>query len=383
MDVALAILHADPARGGAERYTVDLAAALAGRGHRATLVCSASAEPAATGAFQTVRLPAGGPTRDGRYRRFLDALDAHLAGRRYDVVHAMLPVRGCDVYHPHAGVAAEAVGRGSPLNNCLTGSTVGGQRFAAVERALLTGPTPPVVLCLSNVVRSAVRRWYPTLAADRLATLFNAVDLARFDPAGEPGVREVIRDALGATADTVLALMVAQDFGRKGLRQAIEAVAAVTDRRLRLLVVGRDDPRPYRRLAESLGVADRVTILCQTPDPVKYYRGADVFVLPTRHDPCSLVVLEALAVGLPVVSTARNGACEVMTDGVHGRVLADPDDVPALADALRQTLDDDRRAGMAAACLALRPALSQDRHLATLEAIYAGLKSPGSLLPGV
>src|SRR5687768_382449 len=110
MKIALVILHADPARGGAERYTIDLAAALARRGHAVSLLATTFATPP-NGAV-TVNLDAGGVTRLGKYRRFLAALDEHLAQSAYDVVHAMLPVRRCDVYHPHAGVAAEAIETG-------------------------------------------------------------------------------------------------------------------------------------------------------------------------------------------------------------------------------------------------------------------------------
>ena len=74
--------------------------------------------------------------------------------------------------------------------------------------------------------------------------------------------------------------------------------------------------------------------------------------------------------GVPVVSTRFNGACEVMADGVHGRVLDDPADAGALADAVREFLRPDRNAAARAACLALRPALSFERHVDALEAVY-------------
>jgi UDP-glucose:(heptosyl)LPS alpha-1,3-glucosyltransferase len=82
------------------------------------------------------------------------------------------------------------------------------------------------------------------------------------------------------------------------------------------------------------------------------------------------VVLEALAMGLPVISTRFNGACEIMTDGVHGYVLDDPDDIDALADAMRKMLAPERRRVMSEACLALRPKLSYEHHLAELVRIY-------------
>ncbi len=93
-------------------------------------------------------------------------------------------------------------------------------------------------------------------------------------------------------------------------------------------------------------------------------------MLPTRHDSCSLVVLEALAMGLPVISTVFNGACEIMTDGTHGYVLANPADVRALTEAMRQFLDPAKRQAMHEACLALRPSLSFDAHMDRLEEIY-------------
>src|SRR5215203_5373147 len=103
MKIALVILHADPARGGAERYTIDLAAALVKAGHDVSLIASSFAQ-LPDGATR-VELPATGLTRTRQYRAFLDALEAHLDQTRYDIVHAMLPVRRCYVYHPHAGLA--------------------------------------------------------------------------------------------------------------------------------------------------------------------------------------------------------------------------------------------------------------------------------------
>jgi len=113
----------------------------------------------------------------------------------------------------------------------------------------------------------------------------------------------------------------------------------------------------------------------KTDDPVSFYRAADFFLLPTRHDPCSLVVLEALAMGLPVISTVFNGACEIMTSGQHGFVLPDPSDIDAIAEAMRNLLDPQARATMSDACLMLRPRLAYEHHLDELLKIYTAAKS--------
>jgi UDP-glucose:(heptosyl)LPS alpha-1,3-glucosyltransferase len=378
--IALVILHGDPARGGAERYTVDLAAVLRGRGHDVALVAStfAPGELPAGG----VRLDTGGGTRLGRYLSFLDQLDKHLIEARYDVVHAMLPVRSCDVYHPHAGIAAQAVRSAhlkeegpvmrmiAQVSNRMNRRR---QRFAAVERALLRGGRPPVVLCLSEYVKRDVAAHY-TLDPSRLAILFNATDLHRFDPAVRPGAREEVRRRFNIAPAKVVALMIAQDFHRKGLAEAIAAVGYVKDERLVLLVVGKQDPAPYKRMAQRAGAANSVIFAGKTDDPYAFYRAADFFVLPTRHDPCSLVVLEALAMGVPVVSTAFNGACEIMTNGHHGFVLPDPADVAALAEAMRKLLDGEARRIMSAQCLALRPRLAYEHHLDELMAVYSRVR---------
>jgi UDP-glucose:(heptosyl)LPS alpha-1,3-glucosyltransferase len=372
MKIALVILHADPARGGAERYTIDLAAALATRGHSVALLATSFNYGVVPQGVTPIGLSARGLTRSARYADMLDSL-TQLADSRFDVVHAMLPVRAgqCDVYHPHAGLALDAAQRMSPLKRVLNRRRV---RFSAVEQELLTSARPPVVLCLSEYVKRDVRRLYPNLPQEKLATLFNAVDLKKFDPA-KPFAREAGReDLFPANPDRPFALMIAQDFARKGLRETLEALAAMDPKeRPALVVFGKGDAGPYQRLSRTLRLDGDVVFRGPTHAPDREYRKADFFVLPTKHDPCSLVVLEALAMGLPVISTKFNGACEIMTDGVHGYVLEDPRDVATLAEAMRKMLDPTRRAAMSRACLELRPRLSYEHHLDQLEAIYRGV----------
>jgi len=355
MRIALVILHADRALGGAETYTLDLAAALVRRGYDVSLLATTFGAP--NPGVTEVPLDAEAAMRSGRYLAFLDALDEHLTQTTYDVVHAMLPVRHCDVYHPHAGIAAAEVRRWTTVFNPRR------RAMARVERELLLSDDGPVVVCLSDYVKGFVRKYLP-LPEERLVRLFNAVDLERFTPGG------------AGRMDGVNALIIAQDFERKGLRQAIEALARTGEARLHLTVVGKGDPSPYVALAEHAGVTDRVTFAGPTTDPASCYRSADFFVLPTRHDPCSLVVLEALSMGLPVISTIFNGATEVMTDGRHGFILPDPADVGALADRMNRLVDDPTRHRMAAACLELRPTLSYEHHLNQLETIYQSKRPP-------
>jgi UDP-glucose:(heptosyl)LPS alpha-1,3-glucosyltransferase len=122
-------------------------------------------------------------------------------------------------------------------------------------------------------------------------------------------------------------------------------------------------------------------IFCGAFDDVcPFYSGADFFVLPTKHDPCSLVVLEALAMGLPVISTKQNGATEIMEQGVHGFVLEDASRIDELAAKMTQLCDSNVRERMSAACLGLRQRLSFDRHIDQLVSIYENARKRRAVL---
>ncbi|HEV8377320.1 MAG TPA: glycosyltransferase family 4 protein [Tepidisphaeraceae bacterium] len=353
MRVALVILHADPARGGAERYTADIAEVLAKRGHVVSVL--ASDFPQQYVQVNRVVLKSGGMTRLGQYQQFLDSLDEHLASHSYDIVHAMLPVRRCDLYHPHAGIAVETP---TGLKAVFNPRRV---EMAKVERELLTRADSPTVLILSDYVKQFVTKHYPSLPDIKLQKLFNSVDLNRFH-------RE---EKSTKSPDEVVALVIAQDFERKGVPQAIEATKLVNQARgpnqprVRLMIVGKE---------HAPGVEGDVSFVGETSNIREIYASADFFLLPTRHDPCSLVVLEALAMGLPVITTRQNGAAEIMTEGREGFVL-ERGTVPLLAEKMKQLLDPQLRKQMREAALSLRPRLSQEQHVNRLLEIYESTRA--------
>jgi UDP-glucose:(heptosyl)LPS alpha-1,3-glucosyltransferase len=168
-----------------------------------------------------------------------------------------------------------------------------------------------------------------------------------------------------------VALVIAQDFERKGVPQAIEATKLVNQARgpnqprVRLMIVGKE---------HAPGVEGDVSFVGETSNIREIYASADFFLLPTRHDPCSLVVLEALAMGLPVITTRQNGAAEIMTEGREGFVL-ERGTVPLLAEKMKQLLDPQLRKQMREAALSLRPRLSQEQHVNRLLEIYESTRA--------
>ncbi len=175
--------------------------------------------------------------------------------------------------------------------------------------------------------------------------------------------------------------MIAQNFQRKGLAEVIAATASIAGRSGEaapmIVVLGKDNSMRGRLQARRLGIENRIVFAGESKAAADFYAAADFFVLPTRHDSCSLVVLESLAMGLPVISTVFNGACEAMTDGVHGYVLEDPTNVSALADAMTRLLDPTLRTKMRQACLALRPRFRRRRiWIASKKSIARGSIQP-------
>ncbi|BAY17994.1 group 1 glycosyl transferase [Anabaenopsis circularis NIES-21] len=167
---------------------------------------------------------------------------------------------------------------------------------------------------------------------DRIRVIVNGVDLQEF----QPGVTS--RQKLGLPEDVNLGLF-AGDIRtpRKNLDSVLQALVQVPD--LHLAVVGSTDGSPFPQLAADLGISKRVHFLGYRRDISEIMRSVDLFVFPSRYEACTLVLLEALASGLPVITATATGGAELVTPEC-GIVLADSDDVEALAAALSSLVGD-------------------------------------------
>jgi UDP-glucose:(heptosyl)LPS alpha-1,3-glucosyltransferase len=192
-----------------------------------------------------------------------------------------------------------------------------------------------VIVANSDYVRRAIVREYPQRAAT-VEVVHNGFDPHVFHvPVESP---DVLRARLSFGADALVLLFSGSGFERKGLADAVRIAAAASrlaaPRPVRLVVCGRGQERPYRELSESLGIGASFDFRGAVDDIGDYYRAADCMVLPTRNDPFSNSVLEALACGCPVVTTVNNGAAEVIAEGETGCVIGWPvteDDVARAA----------------------------------------------------
>ncbi len=348
--------------GGVERATAGFLGALVAHGHDVHLLSRRGQPPMPGVTLHTLALP---PMPDPA-RLLVQALAVRRAVRRaaWDVVQSHERTLGQDVYRAGEGChrayleAVRAPWYRRPLH---------GRIVLALERRVLT--RTPQIVAISGLGAGEIARFYG-VPETRLTVVYNGVDLTRFHPDHRAQHRAAGRAEAGVGAEAWVALFAGSGFERKGLDTAIESLAALGDRRSRLLVVGKGDARPYRRLAERLAVADRVTWLGARPDIERWYAAADVLVLPTRYEPFGNVHLEALASGLPVVTTTAAGGAEAV-GADRGAVVA-PGDAGAVAAALEHLRAVDAR-GVADAARAAAEAFTHARQVAGFERVYRRL----------
>jgi UDP-glucose:(heptosyl)LPS alpha-1,3-glucosyltransferase len=359
--------------GGAERFVERALDALAERGVELLLVTRRWPQTSES-RFTPLLVDPPYLGRTARDAGFAFAACARLAQMPSMIVQSHERIACCDVYRAGDGVHAvwvEERMRDAPAWERLALAASPYHRYMLdAERRLYASPRLRRVICISQMVQTEIHERFG-VPLDRLPVIYNAIDPDVFNP-GLAMHREAVRTRLRIPADAVVFLLVGSSYARKGVGRAIEALAAVPPP-AHLLVVGRDrHPGRYLALARHCGVEHRVTIAGAQTDPKPFYGAADAFVLPTLYDALSNAVLEALACGLPVVTTNRCGAGELVA--AHGAgAVCDVRNIGAIANAMRVLLDPAARhrasAGALAATRPLTPAAMAER----LVTLYEGL----------
>jgi UDP-glucose:(heptosyl)LPS alpha-1,3-glucosyltransferase len=363
--IALVIEQFAP-QGGVEGAAWQLAHGLAAAGDEVSVVAR-RAEPSPAVALRPVRVSAA--WQPARVLAFSRAAARAAPRGAFDLVHSFSRTRHQDVYSADGGSHAEYMDRQyagfgrlarrvSPRHAVLLG----------IERGIFADPTQ-TVLCPSRFVADSMTRRHGVPAA-RLAVIPYGVDLERFHPGRRPEARAALRAELGA-GDAPVWLLVGAGWRRKGLDVALRALAGAQAPDARLWVAGGDAVGPWRGLATSLGVGERVRFLGRRSDVERLYAAADALLLPTRYDAFGAVCLEAAATGIPVVTSAAAGAAEVLGDG--GLVVPDAEDAAGFAAALDALADADARGARGEAARKAAEAHSMAARVAAVRALYARL----------
>lgn len=362
--VAVVLARFEPARGGTERYASELVRRLRERGHDVIVVAEHADEAALHGAALW-KVECNYLAKAQRVWHF--ARNAHaLTKQGFDIVHGLQKSIGHTVFQPHTG-SHQASLEGKRHSKRGLARTLHGLGkwlswkqwvFQKIERLQYAQTPAPVYLAISPLVRKQMHELHG-LTPDQIRVLPNPVDGERFTPA-DAAAKAAARAALGIapTEGQRVGLWVGREAKLKGLPALLDAWHGVPDQ---LVVVGAEPVRVPAALAGRVryaGVAGDIT---------QYYAAADALLLPTFYDPAPLVVLEALASRLPVLTTHACGHADLVR-GAGGRVIQDPWDKAALAKAVQQVLRGDPPSEQFHR--QLLDLHSWDRHLDELEAIY-------------
>lgn len=193
-----------------------------------------------------------------------------------------------------------------------------------------------LIIANSRMVKEQIMMHYG-VPEDKIIIIYNGVDLERFNHRNRDLWRHSVRDSLGISEDSMVLLFVGSGFERKGLGTLIRALPLIKAD-TKVLIIGKGRIDKYTALAKGLGVSERILFLGTQNEIERFYAVADLFVLPTLYDPFSNATLEAMASGLPVITTKNNGVAEFIEDGKEGYVTTSLSDPEELADRINLCL---------------------------------------------
>ena len=325
--------------GGAEAYLKRLARGVIEAGHDVQLV--------ATNDWPDGEWPFGSIThlRSKSPIEFASELERMRAQFPFDVLFSLERVWSCDVYRAGDGVHRAWLERRRkfemPLKRFVRSLSSKHQDLLRLEQSLFSGSNAKRVIAGSQMVKDEIINLYG-YPSDKIDIVRNGVPLEKFR--FDPELREKSREELNLKPDQIALLFAGSGWERKGLLFAIEAAALRGDRKMRLLVAGRGNARLYKTRRLRFWSEEPVQFLGEVADMLRVYAAADIFILPTIYDPFSNACLEALACGLPVITTRSNGFSEIIENAVHGSIIDHAGDLLALRDAIRLWSDPSRRA---------------------------------------
>jgi len=329
-------------RGGVERRTSELVKKLAAAGHRVHIYANAWDPQMGIGA-RFHRVPMLKIHRALKPLSFAWSCTRLIPHGGHDLVHSQARIFKCDVVTLGVGchrAFLDALG----IDPERSGDKWFHRAVLHIERRMLAPGNYRRIITNSNKCKRELAAYYGVPLAD-VAVIRNGVDREAFSPETRVRLRAAARSELGLGAEEMAVLLVGTGFERKGLKTLIQAAGVLKSEkpafRARVLVVGGGRRDQYERMAAGLGIAESLVWVGRTDDIAKYYAAADIFVLPTIYDPFANCTMEALACGLPIVTTRTNGVSEILRDGEDAFII-EPNDPTALAERLGRLVEDRR-----------------------------------------
>ncbi len=313
--------------GGAERYLQRFAEAATLAGHECVLF--APEEWRTEWNFGELCVLKGkGP------KGFSDALERLDPRARCDVLFSLERVAKFDCYRAGDGVHRAWLERRARYEPAwkpwIRKWNENHREILALESQMFAKDGAGTVIANSNLVRDEIIQFFD-FPSDRIKVVYNGIPKLRI----ASGMRESIRRQLNLSDDDYVVLFVGSGWERKGLRFAIRGVLEAHASKPVLLIAGEGN-------ASGFPTSERIKFMGAINDLTPYYAASDIFLLPTLYDPFSNACLEALAAGLPVITTQSNGFSEIIAPGVEGEILSEPADITGIAKAIEKWSDPER-----------------------------------------
>lgn len=341
MKLALVLYRYFP-YGGLQRDCLAIAQAAQARGHQVTLYARQWEGPLPD-ILTVVILPSKGWDNTASNARFYARLQATLRQNPVDCVLGFNKMPQLDAYYAADECLAYRWARRPWWRRW-------GRRYAQLlgfEQAVFSPQAHTEIFLLTEVERQRYQQIYHT-PTQRLHLLPPGIDANRRPTAAAPQQRVQLRATAQVGVATPVLLFLGSDFHRKGLDRVVRSLAAVAPLQPQLWVVGADNPRPYQRLAQRCNVVGQLQFWGPRNDVPALLQAADYLVHPARVENAGLVLVEALAAGLPVLTTAACGYASYVTQAQAGAVLAEPFSQDAWNNLLYQALLGEQRVVWAA-----------------------------------
>lgn len=321
MKIALITKRVSQSLGGAERVSANLAGKLSEAGHNVHIFTGhmdTVVEGAETHLIKTVKWLS--PLRLLSFQRRTRNI---LSKEKFDLVYSLCQVYPVDIYRVGDGIHRHWMKVQYPWTllrwlKYLTSLVHLVMRF--LEGKIFQNAERRLFITNSQLVKDQIIEYFH-VPEEKIKVIYNGVDHKVFNTQTS-AFRDAMRRELKIAEKDFVILFVSNNWERKGLETIIEAISKAGNEKIRLLVVGRGNAKPYISLAEKKKIGlDRIIFIGRTEDVEKYYGMSDIFVLPSRYEPFANVCLEAMACGLPVITTRTNGASEIITPGKDGFIL--------------------------------------------------------------
>lgn len=334
-------------KGGVEKHTLRLAKALHEKGLSVTLLTTGDI-PEHPYPFRIVSL-----CRHSGFGAYLLAKFDFLV-RRYLLEHPSPIVFGMDRnseqthYRAGNGVHAEYLARRRSVEPWWHTATFSlnplHRSILSLERRCFCSPALKTIIANSNMVKDEIIAHYD-VAPEKIVCVHNGVEWEEmqkpFDDTWER--KDFLRREWKIPTDAFLFLFIGNGYSRKGLPFLLEGLRTLDRSYVHLAVVGHDkNPDVFVRMARKLGLASRIHFFGRQSEILPFYQAADSLVIPSLYDPFANVTVEALAMGLHVVSSTYNGGVEVL-NADNGTVIGSLFDSALMARALHAALSHPKR----------------------------------------